>query len=40
VLDRGRELRLTLLESLLDSATEREIAVVREAAEIVDRVVR
>ena len=40
VLDRGRELRLTLLESLLDTATEREIAVVREAAEIVDRVVR
>ncbi len=40
VLDRGRELRLTLLESLLETATEREIAVVREAAEIVDRVVR
>src|SRR6266542_3332681 len=27
VLDRGRELRLTLLESLLETATEREIAV-------------
>ena len=39
VLDRGRELRLALLESLLENATAREIAVVREAAEIVDRVV-
>jgi DNA-binding MarR family transcriptional regulator len=40
VLERGRELRLSLLESLLADATPHEIAVVREAAEIVDRMVR
>jgi DNA-binding MarR family transcriptional regulator len=39
ILERGRELRLALLESLLSSATAREIATVREAAEIVDRLV-
>ena len=39
VLDRARELRLTLLESLLENATAREVAVVREAADIVDRLV-
>jgi DNA-binding MarR family transcriptional regulator len=38
-LDRGRELRLSLLESLLEKATAREVAVVREAADIVDRLV-
>ena len=40
VLDRGRELRLSLLERLLSSASARELATVREAAEIVDRLVR
>jgi DNA-binding MarR family transcriptional regulator len=39
VLERGRELRLSLLESLLAGATPRELAIVREAAEIVDRAV-
>jgi len=39
ILDRARELRLSLLESLLSTATAREIATVREAAEIVDRLV-
>jgi DNA-binding MarR family transcriptional regulator len=39
ILDRARELRLTLLESLLANATAHEIATVREAAEIVDRLV-
>jgi DNA-binding MarR family transcriptional regulator len=39
ILDRARELRLTLLESLLANATSHEIATVREAAEIVDRLV-
>jgi DNA-binding MarR family transcriptional regulator len=39
VLDRARELRLSLLESLLAGATAREIATVREAADIVDRLV-
>jgi DNA-binding MarR family transcriptional regulator len=38
-LERARALRLSLLESLLGGASEREIAVVREAAEIVDRLV-
>jgi ribosomal subunit interface protein len=32
--------RLTKLERLLDDADEREVAVVREAAEIVERVLR
>ncbi len=39
LLDRARELRLALLESLLSTATAREIATIREAAEIVDRLV-
>ena len=39
VLERARELRLSLLESLLERATPREIATVRAAAEIVDRLV-
>jgi DNA-binding MarR family transcriptional regulator len=39
ILSRARELRLSLLESLLSNATAREIATVREAAEIVDRLV-
>jgi DNA-binding MarR family transcriptional regulator len=39
ILDRARDLRLSLLESLLSQATAREIATVREAAEIVDRLV-
>jgi DNA-binding MarR family transcriptional regulator len=39
ILERARELRLSLLESLLSTATAREIATVREAAEIVDRLV-
>jgi DNA-binding MarR family transcriptional regulator len=39
ILERARELRLGLLESLLANATAREIATVREAAEIVDRLV-
>jgi DNA-binding MarR family transcriptional regulator len=38
-LERARELRLSLLESLLSKATPREIETVREAAEIVDRMV-
>ena len=37
ILDRGRKERLDLLESLLERASEREVRVVREAAEIVDR---
>jgi DNA-binding MarR family transcriptional regulator len=37
ILRRGRERRTALLESLLDGATAREIAVVAEAAEIVER---
>jgi DNA-binding MarR family transcriptional regulator len=40
VLDRARELRLGLLESLLAEASPRELRTVREAAEIVDRLVR
>ena len=40
VLDRGRELRLSLLEQLLSRASPRELETVREAAEIVDRLVR
>lgn len=39
-LERGREARLSLLEGLLASADEREIAVVAEAAAIVERVLR
>jgi DNA-binding MarR family transcriptional regulator len=39
ILDRARELRLSLLEVLLSKATPREIATVHEAAEIVDRLV-
>ncbi len=39
VLERGRELRLAKLEELLGGASARELAVVREAAEIVDRLV-
>src|SRR5438105_170627 len=39
MLERARELRLSLLESLLSHASAREIATVREAAEIVDRLV-
>ena len=39
VLERARELRLSLLESLLDEASPREIETVRAAAEIVDRLV-
>ena len=39
VLDRGRDLRLSLLERLLSSASAHELATVREAAEIVDRLV-
>lgn len=37
ILERGRERRLALLESLLAGASPREVAVVREAAEIVER---
>jgi DNA-binding MarR family transcriptional regulator len=37
VLERGREARLTLLASLLRGADEREVGVVREAAEIIER---
>ncbi|HET7145870.1 MAG TPA: MarR family transcriptional regulator [Gaiellaceae bacterium] len=40
VLGRARELRLSLLESLLAGASPREVEVVREAAEIIDRLVR
>jgi DNA-binding MarR family transcriptional regulator len=36
-LARGREQRLDLLEGLFEHATERELRIVREAAEIVDR---
>jgi DNA-binding MarR family transcriptional regulator len=39
ILERGRELRLSLLEALLSKATAQEIETVREAAEIVDRLV-
>jgi DNA-binding MarR family transcriptional regulator len=39
ILERARELRLSLLESLLSQATAGEIATVRAAAAIVDRVV-
>ena len=39
LLDRGRELRLAALERLLAQASAREVAVVREAADIVDRLV-
>jgi DNA-binding MarR family transcriptional regulator len=38
-LERARELRLSLLETLLAGASARELATVREAAEIVDRLV-
>jgi DNA-binding MarR family transcriptional regulator len=37
--ERGREERLEVLESLLGSASAREVEIVREAAEIVDRLV-
>jgi DNA-binding MarR family transcriptional regulator len=37
ILERGRERRLAVLESLLASADAREVRVVREAAEIVER---
>jgi DNA-binding MarR family transcriptional regulator len=37
--ERGRERRLAVLESLLGGATAREVEIVREAAEIVDRLV-
>jgi len=40
VLARARDLRLSLLERLLAEASPREVEVVREAAEIVDRLVR
>jgi DNA-binding MarR family transcriptional regulator len=40
ILQRGRERRLALLESLLDGASANEVAVVHEAAEIVERVLR
>jgi len=39
VLERARELRLSLLESLLAGASPEELATVREAADIVDRLV-
>jgi DNA-binding MarR family transcriptional regulator len=39
LLERGRELRLSALEKLLAGANTRELTVVREAAEIVDRLV-
>jgi len=39
VLDRARELRLGLLESLLSRASARELETVRAAADIVDRLV-
>ncbi|HLY95395.1 MAG TPA: MarR family transcriptional regulator [Gaiellaceae bacterium] len=38
-LERGRELRLRALEALLGDADAREVAVIREAAKIVDRLV-
>jgi DNA-binding MarR family transcriptional regulator len=37
--ERGRERRLAVLESLLGGASAREVEIVREAAEIVDRLV-
>jgi DNA-binding MarR family transcriptional regulator len=37
--ERGRERRLEVLESLLGDASAREVEIVREAAEIVDRLV-
>ena len=37
--ERGRERRLEVLESLLGGASLREVEIVREAAEIVDRLV-
>jgi DNA-binding MarR family transcriptional regulator len=37
--ERGRERRLEVLESLLGGASAREVEIVREAAEIVDRLV-
>ena len=37
--ERGRERRLAVLESLLGDASAREVEIVREAAEIVDRLV-
>jgi DNA-binding MarR family transcriptional regulator len=40
ILRRGRERRTALLESLLEGATRHEIAVVAEAAEIVERALR
>jgi DNA-binding MarR family transcriptional regulator len=40
VLGRARELRLSLLETLLAEASPRELETVRTAAEIVDRLVR
>src|SRR5437763_7952913 len=40
ILERGRERRLALLESLLAGASAREVAVVREAAEVVERALR
>jgi DNA-binding MarR family transcriptional regulator len=39
VAERGRERRLAVLESLLRGASAREVEIVREAAEIVDRLV-
>jgi DNA-binding MarR family transcriptional regulator len=39
VLERARELRLSFLESLLAGASPQELATVREAADIVDRLV-
>ena len=39
MVERGRESRLTVLESLLGGASPREVQIVREAAEIVDRLV-
>ena len=40
ILERGRERRLSLLESLLGAASPHEVAVVREAAEVVERALR
>jgi DNA-binding MarR family transcriptional regulator len=37
--ERGRQVRLAVLESLLGGASAREVEIVREAAEIVDRLV-
>ena len=39
VAERGRERRLEVLESLLGGASAREVEIVRQAAEIVDRLV-